>query len=104
MGNKVVINSCYGGFGLSEDAKRLFNQIQIDRKIPVTVWDEIWVGDIPRHHPILIQVVELLGDAAGSDYSSLEVVEIPGNQYRISEYDGYESVQTPENMMWTLID
>ena len=104
MGNKVVINSCYGGFGLSEAAKRLFNRIEVDRKIPVTVWDEIWVGDIPRHHPILIQVVELLGDAAGDDYSSLEVVEITGNQYRISEYDGYESVQTPENMMWTLID
>ena len=104
MGNKVVVNSCYGGFGLSKAAKRLFNQIQIDRKIPVTVWDEIWMGDIPRHHPILVRVVELLGERAGERYSDLRVVEIPGNQYLISEYDGFESIQTPEWMNWTFID
>ena len=46
--------------------------------------------------PILIQVVEELGDEVNGPYSKLAIVEIDSNLYRIDEYDGAESVITPE--------
>lgn len=49
--------------------------------------------DIPRHDPLLVQVVEELGDAAHGAHSELRVVEIPADvEYEISEYDGMEHI------------
>lgn len=107
---KVVINTCYGGFGLSQEAYYKLNEWGIpiieyptetegeviycgglmpDR--PDELWDS-WIRDI-REHPLLVKVVEELGDAANSQYSKLKVVEIPdGVNYTIDEYDGIESI------------
>jgi hypothetical protein len=50
-------------------------------------------SDIARNDPILVQVVELLGEAAWGDFSSLKVVEVPDTiTWYISEYDGKERV------------
>ena len=100
MGNKVVINTCFGGFGLSEAAEARYNEIAVERGM-----DEIEsVYDLSRHCPILIQVVEELGDAAGDEYAELCIVQIPGNRYKIREYDGAESIETPETIRWTVIE
>lgn len=46
-----------------------------------------------RADPILIQVVEELGDEANGKCAKLRIVEIPdGVDYEISEYDGNEHV------------
>lgn len=50
-------------------------------------------GEIERDDPLLVQVVEELGDAAGGDFSKLRVAEIPADvEYTIEEYDGNEHI------------
>lgn len=67
--------------------------------------DDYWVDDhiFDRHDPILVQVVEELGERAGGSCASLKVVEISGNKYRICEYDGQEWIETPESIDWVTI-
>jgi hypothetical protein len=55
--------------------------------------------EISRHDPILVQVVEELGGKANGDCAKLAIAEISG-PYRIDEYDGFESVETPDSYNW----
>ena len=49
--------------------------------------------DIERHDPVLVQVVEELGDIANGHCASLRVVDIPdGVEYTVEEYDGLEHI------------
>ena len=49
---------------------------------------------IERSDPILVQVVEELGEEASGQYARLTVVEIEnGKWFKINEYDGLESIQ-----------
>lgn len=49
--------------------------------------------DIPRNDPILIQVVEELGEKANGRCAELRIIEIPDDiEWEITEYDGIESV------------
>jgi hypothetical protein len=86
--HKVVINSCYGGFGLSDKAIARLKELGLEFK---------WEHDIPRHHPLLVQVVEEFGEEASGSYAKVEVVEIYSKLYKIDEYDGLESVLTPND-------
>lgn len=54
---------------------------------------------VDRHDPVLVQVVEELGDKANTQYSKLSIEEVYG-QYRINEYDGLESVETSGSINW----
>jgi hypothetical protein len=57
--------------------------------------------DIERTDPVLVQVVEELGDAANGAFARLRIEELsPGTLYRIDEYDGNESVMTQDNYDW----
>jgi hypothetical protein len=77
---KIVINRCYGGFGLSYDALQALG-IESEH-------------DIERDDPKLVAVVESMGDKANSRNSQLIVVEIPDDvQYFIDEYDGMECIR-----------
>lgn len=50
--------------------------------------------DVKRTDPILVQVVEELGEEANGEHAKLQVVSIPGNvKWEISEYDGLEHIQ-----------
>ena len=61
------------------------------------------VCSIERTDPILVQVVEELGERANGDYARLRIADIPaGTLYRIDEYDGYESVKTRETYDWSV--
>lgn len=81
---KVVINKCYGGFGLSDAAKKMLG-IKYDFE-----YDE----DEKRADPKLVEVVEKLGAAANGPFSRLVVVEIPDDiNWAISEYDGIERIE-----------
>ena len=57
--------------------------------------------DIERDDPVLVQVVEELGDGASGRYADLSIAELPaGTLYRIDEYDGMESVMTQDSYDW----
>lgn len=104
--NKVVINAKYGGFGLSMEAAKLLVELGMEG---LEVNEDGWVlgqYDLCRHDPRLVEVVERLGEAASDEHSRLIVKTIPGNRYRITQYDGWESVECPEEMkdLWTVID
>lgn len=79
---KLVINVCYGGYGLSEEAEALLG-------------GEEEAYEYARTDDKLIEVVEKLGtERASGDYAELKVVELPENttDFSIDEYDGYETV------------
>lgn len=92
---KVVINTCSGGFGLSEEAlDRLgkagaaclerdeFGNVYYDREAIAV-----------RTDPVLVAVVEAIGQDAPGPYSRLKVVEIPDDvKFNIESYDGAERV------------
>lgn len=60
-------------------------------------------GDIERDDPVLVQVVEELGDGASGRYADLSIAELPaGTLYRIEEYDGMESVMTQDDYEWAV--
>jgi len=84
--SKIVINKCYGGFGLSPKAEALYcAYANIDS-------DNYSNYDVDRDCPILLQVIEQLGvDACSGKYAQLKVVEIPDDvEWGIEEYDGRE--------------
>ena len=58
-----------------------------------------YYGDVVRHDPALVQVVEELKDKANGMCANLAIKEVDG-PYRIDEYDGFESVETPDGYDW----
>jgi hypothetical protein len=123
---KIVINKCYGGFGLSHEAMMMYFEIKGIPVYPdvypedgddagnqiVTYWPvkeedrvvgEVFplsVYDIERTDPVLLKVVEQLGDRANGYYSELSVVEIPDDvKWIIQEYDGIEWI-AEEHRTW----
>lgn len=106
---KVVINKCYGGFGLSHEAILRYAEIKglklivVERRSSICP-NNYYIGeekeenffseyDIKRDDPALVKVVEELGEKANSWASELYVVEIPADvNWFISEYDGWEHI------------
>ena len=106
---KIVINKKYGGFGLSEEAVLLYGdkkglniiakQDQAIKTITHYFLNEVknenlfaeW--EIERNDPVLVEVVEQLGDLADTRHTRLKVVEVPDDvKWYIHDYDGIESV------------
>lgn len=85
---KIVINTCFGGFGLSNQALELYKILTgIPPAQDITYWE------IARDNPQLVQIVEQLGERADTRYSQLKVVEIPDDvEWQIEEYDGMEHI------------
>jgi hypothetical protein len=55
--------------------------------------------NVSRHDPILVQVVEELGEKADGMCAKLAIDEVSG-PYRIDEYDGSERVVEPGGYDW----
>ncbi len=91
---RIVINRCFGGFALSPAATARYRELGGAGN---TSCDG---RDLARHDPILVRVVEELGNKANGPYSELEVVEIEGTLYRVTAYDGRETIQTPGDIKW----
>lgn len=93
---KVVINRCYGIFGLSEEA---YNYLGLE-------WDgrgiNYYCSDEERADPKLVACVETLGsEKASGKLAELKVVEIPDNvDWEISDCDGMETVEEVHNSWW----
>ena len=111
---RVVVNRCYGGFGLSDEAYEwlIAHGIELwgddlvdmphDREC-IIVGDNKWLTsfglyydnflDDNRDHPLLVECVETLGDKANGRCARLEVVHVPATvEWEIEEYDGTEWV------------
>jgi len=81
---KVVINRCFGGFGLSKEAQERYKIDECDYRFE---------DEKPRHDPELVRAVEEMGDKANGAYSALMIIEWPDKiPYQIDEYDGSESL------------
>lgn len=85
---RIVINTKHGGFGLSEQASRLFAQ-----RTGIT-YDHPWADNlIARDDPVLVAIVRELGADANGSYADLKIIEVPyGVDWQIEEYDGVEWV------------
>lgn len=110
MKHKVVYHGTYGGFNLSEIARKRLIELGHELTIEYlklnnndTDTDGAYYSleyDIERHDPLLIQVIEELGSLAGNN---LKIVEIDSDLYYIKECDGAETVETPESLNWVVI-
>ena len=78
---KIVINKCFGGFGINGDTMERLNL------------DDPYELEDDRTNAGLINLIES-GVNVDTDFSNLKVVEIPDDatDYMINEYDGYEHV------------
>ena len=84
---RVVINTCYGGFGLSPRAEAEYKRL-------AGITDPDWYDrNIDRDDPYLVKIVNELGMGANGVHANLKIVEIPGDvDWEIEEYDGNEWV------------
>lgn len=128
---KIVINRCFGGFGLSHkatlryaelagiklfsfvDTKDASGRINLNKHRPYQegedafcihystkplkedgTYEEYWsISDVSRSDPLLVQVVEEMGEESNGDHAKLKIVEIPdGIEFEIDEYDGLETI------------
>lgn len=114
---KIVLSCCYGGFGLSDKAIKRYAEIkgwtcekdENDEYGFLTLINEqgerISSYDLgnDRTDLVLVQVVEELGKDSNSDYSDLYIMTIKkGTKYFIDEYDGLESLLTPDTIDWSV--
>lgn len=108
---KVVINRCYGGFGLSHEATMRYIELSGQDIRPADAGNKVfreydyyvngiedhdhywWDKNIDRTDPALVQVVEEMGEKANSRFSTLVVIDVPDDvEWYIEEYDGSEWV------------
>ena len=85
---KVVINNCYGGFGISSECvKYLKDKYNIDVDIE-------YYSDYDKRTSVeLIDAIETLGEDRCSDrYAELKIIECSEDDYVIGEYDGLETL------------
>lgn len=115
---KIVVNSCFGGFGLSDAAVKRYAEIKgieliwvprtqygkEDWEYHSEHWERADIADederyfsyydIDRDDPALVQTVEELGAAAGGNYAELRIADVPDDvEWYIDEYDGIETVR-----------
>lgn len=94
---KIVINRCFGGFGLSGIAQKRYFELECkpagEYDKQYDCWSEWQPWDVHRDDYNLVRVVEELGSAAWGYGSELKVVEVPvGVDWYVRDYDGVETV------------
>ena len=107
---KIVVNACFGGFGLSHEAIMRYGELanlNLLYQEGNSDWDSyyyknglaseenyFWDHDIERNDPLLVQVVEEMGKEADGDMAELRIADVPeGIDWYIDEYDGVETVR-----------
>ena len=82
---KIVINTCWGGFGVSDSGS-----IEYNRRTGVYLGSD-W--DISRTDPTLVAMVEEDSKLYSGRSADLRVVEVPADvDWYIVDYDGQEHV------------
>lgn len=103
---KVVLNKCYGGFGLSRKAVLRMRELGSEWARGIRLEEDegelesyahssfrsTTGGEIPHDDAVLVQVVEELGEEANGSCAKLRVEQMwPGES--ITEHDGFESIR-----------
>jgi len=104
---KIVLNKDFGGFGLSRAAWDLLLKLgykpsEAEKELAEYAKNgtlETYGYDIPRDEPLLIEVVERLGDKASCTLSKLKVATIT-IEININDYDGKESAVVCGGEWW----
>ena len=104
-GYKVVLNSCFGGFGLSKAAIQMLRDkhgLNIFSDYGYVDNDDFGISDDNRDayrmDKRLISVVKKLGvDKASGDHAKLRIVSVPDDVvdvhgWHISDYDGIDTI------------
>lgn len=111
---KIVINKCFGGFGLSDAVYKKLIELGVpnyksfeeipDNNEPYIVenkkigllgrYSSNFRDDDKRSHPLLIQAIEEVGiEKASGSLAEIRIVKIPDDvQFEIDDYDGVETV------------
>lgn len=108
---KVVYNDCYGGFSLSDEAIRMYLDLKgLKYTESKSAWGTNFVVDgiknfydrnIERADPVLVEVVEKLGERANGECAKLKIEDIDsGLLYRITSHDGNESIDIKYDPDW----
>ena len=83
---KIVINDCYGGFGLSDSALKEYCA-KLNKVYPIRQ------HNIARDDSVLVEIIERMGEVANGSCAKLKIVEIPDDVlWEVSEYGGMEWV------------
>jgi hypothetical protein len=92
---KILINKCYGGYGLSEE---FYNHLVENKLVPEV--DSSYL--IARDDQVVVEAAINFGLKEASGHcADLSVVEIPdGVHYSIMEYDGQEWI----DQLWIEVD
>jgi hypothetical protein len=99
MAHEVVFNGAYGGFGVTLAGLEWLRARGVD--VPeadfkhARAWGGVSDVGLPRHHPLLAQMVRELGGM-----EDLAIRSLAGSRYRIEEHDGWETVQEPADLEW----
>ena len=91
--SKVAINKCSGWFSISKQCvKRIENKYGMDLSCGAYYFDE------KRHAKELIDAIETLGsEACSGDCAKIVLEDCSSSLYNIEEYDGYETLITPDD-------
>lgn len=110
---KVAVNSCYGGFSISEEAGKLLKEKGVkilfkgdkyeggeivDKFYGYPSNEDFGIEDENyrkwRADPRLIEVIEKLGDKANGVHAEIRIAEVPDDiEWEFDEYDGIETVR-----------
>jgi len=89
---EIVINRCWGGYSLSQEAKEwlLKQDALMPSYIDLIYSSGSWRARSDKH---LVQCIKELGERADGEHASLEIVSIPDDvDWQIVEYDGWEHI------------
>ena len=89
---KIVINTCFGGFGLS---KKAIKELAKRKNVKLTNRDSEYflIKKTRRNDSDLVAIVEEMGDNANTRYSDIAIIEIPDDvNWIITQHDGMEHV------------
>lgn len=94
--HRIVINRTHGGYGLSDKAIQRYQELG-----GVVTQGDQYGRSISRRDPLLIRVVEELGDEASKNagYTQLKIATFSSEfeTYSVAEHDGFESVDLSAN-------
>ena len=103
---KVLYNSKYGGFGISEKAVRRLRELGYKEAFDIILPEETKLQKTrgrfihenyyvySRTDPLLVRVIEELGEEANGKYSNIKIGFAPKGFWEIDEYDGLERLYT----------
>lgn len=114
---RIIINNCIGGFGLSREAIYRYAELKglspFEQKDPMFPGDEelyfyhsdskelFFDWEIKRDDWALVKVVEELGDKVNARHAQLKIVEIPdGVQWHIVEPEGCSEYIAENHRTW----